>query len=387
MTGKEKKTKMSVMFEPAKIGNIEVKNRFMRSATQVGLADENGFVGEPSVQLIKTLAQNEVGLIVTGNAHVLRSGQRYANANCIHTDNHIPGFKKMAQSVHEADGKIVMQIGHNGAQSEFAAKSGEDYLAVSITDNLPDFGRKPREMQEDDILHIIDAFGEAARRAREAGFDGVQIHGAHGYLVNQFLSPVANKRKDRWGGSLENRMRFVIEVTRAIKRKAGDTFPVMIKIGCRDYFEDGGGFTIEEGARTVKALEDEGICQVEISFGNMEPKFRQSFLGITSPEKEAVYLPEARTIRKKTTVSIALVTGLRSLPVMEELIQSGEVDFISLCRPLIREPDLIKRWREGDTRAADCISCPDPTKRTAYGCFNMDENGKFSVFCRQLKEQ
>ena len=109
---------MSILFEPTKIGSIEVKNRFMRSATYYGLADENGFVGEPSVKLIKTLAQNEVGLIVTGNAHVLKSGQRYANANCIHTDGHIPGFKKMTRSVHEADGKIVMQIGHNGVQAQ-----------------------------------------------------------------------------------------------------------------------------------------------------------------------------------------------------------------------------------------------------------------------------
>ena len=378
---------MSALFEPAKIGNIEVKNRFIRSATYFGLADENGFVGEPSVKLIKTLAQNEVGLIITGNAYVLKNGQRYPNANLIDTDDHIPGFKKMTQAVHEIDGRVVMQIGHNGVQSKLAAQSGEDYLAVSMTDNLPDFGRKPREMEEGDIVNIIDAFGQAARRAIEAGFDGVQIHGAHGYLVNQFLSPLTNKRTDRWGGSLKNRMRFVVEVTRAIKKQAGEDFPVMIKLGCKDYFDDGGGLTIEEGARTARALEDEGICLVEISFGNMEAKLRKMFMGITSPEKEAVFLPEARAIRAESTVPIALVTGMRSLPVMEELLRSGEIEFISLCRPLIREPDLIKRWKEGDTRPADCISCPDPSHAAFYGCFNLDENGKIVIFCRQLKRK
>jgi len=378
---------MSALFEPAKIGNIEVKNRFIRSATYFGLADENGFVGEPSVKLIKTLAQNEVGLIITGNAYVLKSGQRFPNANLIDTDDHIPGFKKMTQSVHEAEGRVVMQIGHNGVQSKLAAQSGEDYLAVSMTDKLPDFGRKPREMQEDDIANIIDAFGQAARRAREAGFDGVQIHGAHGYLVDQFLSPFTNKRTDRWGGSLKNRLRFVLEVTRAIKKEAGGDFPAMIKLGCKDYFDDGGGLTIEEGARTAKALEGEGICLVEISFGNMDPKLRKIFMGITSPEKEAVFLPEARAIRAVSSVPIALVTGMRSLPVMEELIGSGVTDFISLCRPLIREPDLIKRWKEGDTRPADCISCPDPSHAAPYGCFNLDENGKIVIFCRQLRRK
>ena len=378
---------MSVLFEPAKIGNMEVKNRFIRSATYFGLADENGFIGEPSVKLIKTLAQNEVGLIITGNAYVLKNGQRYPNANLIDTDDHIPGFKKMTQAVHELDGRVVMQIGHNGVQSKLAAQSGEDYLAVSITDNLPDYGRKPREMQESDIANIIDAFGQAACRVREAGFDGVQIHGAHGYLVDQFLSPFTNKRSDRWGGSLENRMRFVVEVTRAIKKQTGGDFPVMIKLGSKDYFDDGGGLTIEDGSRTAKALEDEGICQVEISFGNMEPKLRKMFMGITSPEKEAVFLPEARAIRAESTVPIALVTGMRSLPVMEELIRSGVIDFISLCRPLIREPDLIKRWKEGDIRPADCISCPDPSHSFPYGCFNLDENGKICIFCRQLKRK
>jgi len=377
----------SVLFEPAKIGNFEVRNRFIRSATFVGLSDANGFIGEPSVRLIRTLAENEVGLIITANAYVLKNGQRYPNANCIHTDDHIPGFRRMTRAVHEVDGRVVMQIGHNGVQSTLAAQSGEDYLTVSITENLPDYGRKPREMDEDDIFGIIDAFGQAARRVREAGFDGVQIHGAHGYLVSQFLSPLTNRRTDRWGGSFTNRMRFVMEVTRAIKKQTGGDFPVMIKLGCKDYFEDGSGLTIEEGARTAKALEDEGICLVEISYGNMGRKLRKMFMGITSAEKEAVFLPEARVLRSETTVPIALVTGMRSLPVMERLIRTGEVDFISLCRPLIREPDLIRRWKNGDTRPAECISCPNPSRISTFGCFNLDDNGKLSIFCRQLKRK
>jgi 2,4-dienoyl-CoA reductase-like NADH-dependent reductase (Old Yellow Enzyme family) len=375
---------MSLLFEPAMIGNIPVKNRFIRSATQLGLADEKGCIGEPSVNLIKTLARNAVGLIITGNAHVLKSGQRLPHANCIHTDDHVPGYQKMTRAVHDVEGRVVMQIGHNGAQSKLSAQSGEDYLAVSTTERVPDFGRKPRVMEEEDIAAIIDAFGQGARRAREAGFDGVQIHGAHGYLVNQFLSPATNCRTDRWGGSFENRIRFLVEAIRAIRKATGSDFPVMIKLGCRDYLLKDGGLTIEEGARAVQVLGKEGVCLVEISHASMAPKFRKRVMGISSPEKEAVFLPEARVIRKASSVPIALVAGMRSIPVMEGVIQSGGADFISLCRPLIREPDLIKRWMDGDIRPATCISCPNPENPSGYGCFNRDENGNMVVFCRQL---
>jgi 2,4-dienoyl-CoA reductase-like NADH-dependent reductase (Old Yellow Enzyme family) len=279
-----------------------------------------------------------------------------------------------------------MQIGHNGVQARTAAQTGADYMAVSLTDNMPDFGRKPRVMHEEDIENIINAFGQAARRAQEAEFDGVQIHGAHGYLVSQFLSRRANKRTDKWGGSLENRTRFVVEVTRTIKKRVGKDFPVMIKLGCKEYLEDEEAFSIEEGAQVSRKLEDEGICLIEISHSSVAPLFRKSFLGITSPEKEAGLLPEARILRKTITVPIALVMGMRSLPVMEKIIQSGVADFISLCRPLIREPGLIKRWKDGDTRPADCISCTGTDHASQYGCFNLDENGKLCVYCRQLKK-
>ena len=128
------------------------------------------------------------------------------------------------------------------------------------------------------------------------------------------------------------------------------------------------------------------MCNFEISYGVVDPSKRKDFLGITSPEKEAVFLPEARAIRKATPVPISLVTGLRSLPVMENVIRSGAAEFISICRPLIREPGLIKRWKEGDTRPADCISCGGATHKSLYGCFNPDENGKMHVYCRQLRK-
>jgi 2,4-dienoyl-CoA reductase-like NADH-dependent reductase (Old Yellow Enzyme family) len=327
-----------------------------------------------------------VGLIIAGYAYVLKNGRRAVDANGIQDDDHIPGYRKMTEAVHDVDGRVVMQLGHAGVQAQAVAETGDDYVAVSLTDNMPDFGRRPREMDAGDIEGTIDAFGRAACRVQEAGFDGVQIHGAHGYLVSQFLSPRTNKRTDKWGGSPDNRMRFIVEVVRAIKKQVGKDFPLMIKLGCMDYPNEVVGLTIEEGAGVAASLWNEGVCNFEISYGVVDPSKRKEFLGITTPEKEAVFLPEARAIRKATPVPISLVTGLRSLPVMEKVIQSGAADFISMCRPLIREPGLIKRWKEGDTRPADCISCGGASHKSLYGCFNPDENEKMHVYCRQLRK-
>jgi len=393
---------MSILFQPIQIGNMELKNRFIRSATYYALSDEDGYISDAGVELMKTLAGNELGLIITGFAFILKNGQLSPDMNGIQDDNHIPAYRKMTKAVHELDGRIVMQIVHGGAASLFVAMTGGDYMAVSLVDGMPDFGREAREMNDEDIEGISETFGQAARRAQEAGFDGVQIHGAHGYLVSQFLSPRTNLRTDRWGGSLENRMRFVIEVARSVKKNVDQDFPVMAKLGVRDFLapddflnwgtsvgrlarpekpenqEDYQGLTIEDGARVARALENEGVSFMEISNGFSGSSSYKMHLGITSPEKEAYFLEEARVIREATTGPLALVAGMRSLPVMEDIIRSGVVDCISICRPLIREPGLIKRWKEGDTQPAECISCG--------GCFNTDENKKMHIYCRQLKK-
>ena len=367
---------MSVLFEPVKIGNFETRNRFVRSATYFALADDEGFIGEPSVNLMKNLAEGGVGLIITGYAYISKSGQSFVDMNGIHTDEQIAGYTKMTQAVHDAGGRIVMQIAHCGTGSETTARTGGDYMAVSVTDKMPNYGNPAREMTEEDIQGIIDSFGQAARRVEAAGFDGVQIHGAHGYLVSQFLTPRSNLRQDKWGGNLENRMRFVVEVARSIKQTVSSDFPIMIKLGCRDYLDEGIGLTIEEGAQVAQALEKEGVSLIEISSGSQDDSYRKKRLGITSAEKEAYFLDDARIVREKTSGPLSIVGGMRSLPVMENVITSGVADCISICRPFIREPGLINRWQRGDVRPADCISCG--------GCFNVGKDEKMSIYCRQL---
>lgn len=368
---------MSMLFEPTRIGNFEIKNRFIRSATYYALSDSDGFISDASVDLMKNLAANDIGLIITGYAFVIKHGQVFSDMNGIDQDDHIVPLKRMTKAVHDLEGKIVMQIAHGGSGAQTAAAGSGKYLAVSPLSGLPEGARQPAEMTDAEIEEIIDAFGQAARRVQEAGFDGVQIHGAHGYLGTQFLSPNMNQRQDKWGGSLENRARFLTEVTRAIKKQVGQDFPVMIKLGCRDYHADNSGLTIEEGAEAARLLENEGICHIEVSHGVLDRIYRKQLADISTPEKEAFLLPDAKAVREKTGIPIGLVAGMRSLPVMEEIVVSGICDHISICRPFIREPDLIKKWKNGGTKKADCISC--------RGCFNIDESGKKAVYCRQLE--
>ena len=368
---------MSLLFEPTRIGNFDIKNRFIRSATYYALSDPDGFISEDSIDLMKKLAASHIGLIVTGNAFVAKHGQVFPDMNGIDSDGHIEGLKRMTKAVHEEGGKIVMQVAHGGSGARTAAKNHGKYLAVSVVGALANKTRPPVEMTDEDIEEIIDAFGRAARRVREAGFDGVQIHGAHGYLVSQFLSPRANRRNDRWGGSLENRARFAVEAARAMRKAAGEDFPVMIKLGCRDYVDGDDGLSIDEGSEVARLLEREGVCHIEVSHGIMDKAKNKQLSAVITPDREAFMLPDARAVREKTTVPISLVGGFRSLRVMEAAINSGACDHISICRSLIREPDLVLKYERGEAETAECISCG--------GCFNIDDSGKMHIYCRQKK--
>jgi 2,4-dienoyl-CoA reductase-like NADH-dependent reductase (Old Yellow Enzyme family) len=369
---------VSILFQPQRLGRIEIQNRLIRSATYYGLADPKGRVGDASVELMKTLASGGVGLIVTGFAYVSPNGQVFGDMNGIDSDEQIAGYRRMTAAVHQFDGKVIMQIVHAGFVAGMANRRGEPRLFVSAAEGESSPESGTREMTEEDIETIIDAFGQAARRVQEAGFDGVQIHGAHGYLVTQFLSPTTNRRTDRWGGSPENRMRFVVEVVRAMRARVDEDFPVMIKLGCRDHLDEGGGMTIEEGASVAAVLEREGVCFVEVSHGMDGRAFRKLARPKgKAPRQEAYLLPDARVVRGSTSGPLAVVGGMRSLPVMEEAIESGAVDCVALCRPLIREPDLIRRWMSGDTSPSQCKSCG--------ACMKVSEDGTSEIRCRQLR--
>ena len=356
---------MSVLFESVKIGNFETRNRFVRSATYYALADDEGFIGEPSVRLMKTLTEGGVGLIITGYAYISKSGQSFVDMNGIHTDEHIDGYMKMTQAVHDAGGRIVMQIAHCGCNS-FVIPDGEAAIGPSPI-SMPQ-GCRCIEMTEAQVKETIDDFVSTAIRAKNAGFDGIQLHGAHGYLISQFLSPYYNKRIDGYGGAVENRARFLLETLKGIRYEVGPDYPVMIKINSDDFLEN--GFVKQEMVQVAIMLAHEGIDAIEISGGTHLSPDEYSFsrkTGIVSEDKELYFKEAARLYKEKIQVPLMLVGGIRSLSVADRVVDEGLADYVSLCRPLIREPHLIRRWKSGDTKRATCISCNECFKPVRAG--------------------
>jgi len=374
---------MSVLFTPMKIGELEIKNRFVRSATFEGVAALNGEVTDQLVKTYSTLAKGGTGLIITGHMSVQPSGRAHLKQTGIHSDDMVPGLKRMVQAVHEQDGKILFQLSHAGRQTHKEV-CGQLPMGPSSGGWDPAYLVRPKEMSEEDIRGAIKAFGHAARRAADAGADGVQIHGAHGYLVNQFLSPFFNRRKDRWGGSDENRFRFLEELLVEIKKSAPEGTPIVIKLNTNDYTPRQ-GITPELAKYYARRLVEMGIDAVEISSGTASFSFMNCCRGdvpvrefldevtiwmrpiarimlkslVGKYDLEEGYHLEAAKVLKPVLqdVPLILVGGMRRVNHMEEVLEAGYADFISMSRPFIREPFLVKRIKDGKSDRAGCVSC------------------------------
>jgi 2,4-dienoyl-CoA reductase-like NADH-dependent reductase (Old Yellow Enzyme family) len=350
---------MSILFEPFKIKQVVLPNRFMRSATFDGAADAHGHVTEAQIALFNSLAEGGVGLIVTGITYVHPLGQRREPQPSIADDSVIAGFCKLTESVHNRGAKIAVQLFHAGREGgTFQMLKGAKAIAPSFIDYDPYCSQTEyRSMTDEEIWDAVRAFGDAALRAREAGFDAVQLHGAHAYLFSQFLSSFTNRRKDEWGGSLENRLRFHREVLADIRKKVGDNFPVFIKLGVQDSFPE--GLQFEEGMAAARILAKAGFDGLEISVGLRGKAFEESEFrtGIDDISKEAYLRSICSTIKRQVNVPVAMIGGLRTFELMEEIIRKGEADLISMSRPLVREPGLIKDWKQGDYHRVRCISC------------------------------
>lgn len=374
---------MSLPFSPMKIRDMEVKNRFVRSATYECMAKETGEVTDELVNLYRHLAAGEVGLIITGYTFIHPLGRAFQYHAGIHNDEMIPGLKRMVDAVHREEGKIVFQISHAGRQTT-KATIGQAPIGPSSTGRDPVNFVKPRQMSEEDIHLAITSFGHAARRAHEAGADGVQLHGAHGYLINQFLSPFFNHREDAWGGSDENRFRFLKETVREVKKAIGDGMIILVKLNTND-FTPQEGITPPLAVKYASWLAELGIDGLEISCGSGLYSFMNMSRGEVPVDELVSGLPwwkkplgrltlnklvgkydleegynlEAAKLIKPVLGEVPLIPvgGLRNLRHMEEVLERKWADFISMSRPFIREPDLVRRFREGKAEFASCVSC------------------------------
>lgn len=356
MTKSAKSRKFPRMFEPGFIGRIALPNRLVRSATREGKGDPEGRVTDELVEFMGELAAGGVGLIVSGALYVRTDGRAYVGDVGIHDDPAIQGLRKMARRVHEVGGRIAAQINHVGAQVKAGeAGAGRNLIAPSAIAD-PGYPQIPTELTHAGIREIASSFGAAAFRAKEAEFDAVQLHLAHGYLLSQFLSPHRNLRADAYGGTVAERMRAVVEVYMEVRRAVGEQFPVLVKMNGEDGLE--GGLTRSEAIKIAGALASLGVDGIEVSGGLSSSKPSTIFrLNVKSQDDEGYFLSIAHAIRKEVRVPVISVGGFRSPIRIESALANGMADFVALSRPLVREPGLPKRWRAGDTSGATCISC------------------------------
>ena len=342
---------MSVLFTPARIGTVELRNRFVRSATNDRMATPGGRVTAELVDYYRLLARGEIGLIITGHAYIHPLGQGSARQLGVYDDSLVPGLKRIADAVHELGGRVAMQITHAGRQTQMEI-IGETPVAPSA---IP-YGLQnvmPRELSDDAIEKIIEDYASAAGRAQEAGFDAVQLHGAHGYLMNQFLSPFSNRRTDKWGGDDEGRFRFLHDAYKAVRKKVGSGFPVLIKLAMKDFVK--GGLDVSASISVAKRLSELGIDAIETS-GGFSSAMENIKRDVLPGKGEAYFRSEASRLKKSVDVPVILVGGLRSFATMESVVKNGDADFVSLSRPFIREPDLVLKLKSG-ARETSCISC------------------------------
>jgi 2,4-dienoyl-CoA reductase-like NADH-dependent reductase (Old Yellow Enzyme family) len=359
---------MPKLFTPTKIKNLTLPSRFIRSATWEGLAAENGDCTPELVDLVEDLAGGNAGLIITGHTYVSPAGQATLRQLGIDHDGRIEGLCEMTAAVHRRGGRIMMQLAHGGLKAD-AKFSDVMPSGPSIVKSL--LGFPHREMTVEDIRQVVEDFSQAARRAQAAGFDGVQIHAAHGYLLSQFLSPAFNRRDDEYGGDIQNRTRFLLQVYNSIRQAVGRQFPIFVKINSEDFLAN--GLTLEDSLQIGAMLENARVDAIEVSGGTFSSgKYVPFRKELTFERDQAYFRRAAKALKSNIRTPVILIGGIRSYLLAERLVDEGFADYISLSRPFIREPRLIVRWQSGDLRKATCISC--------NGCLGAARSGR-GVYC------
>ena len=357
---------MRELFESTVLNGMKLSNRFVRSATWEGLASHEGYGTEELAKCWVDLANGKIGLVITGHAYVNPEGIAAPRQLGLYSDGHMRPLSEMIHKVHDAGGRIAVQISHGG---RYALKLPNIIrLGPSTIESKGEVQCK--EMAETDIRKIVSQFAEAAGRAKTAGSDAIQIHAGHGYLLSEFLSPFFNRRTDAYGGSVENRARFLLEVVQAARQEVGDGFPVLVKLNSQDYLE--GGFSTEDMLDVASLLQQSTVDAIEMSGGNHVAGIFGEFFPARKAkpknDEKPYYLDEARRFKESVHVPLMLVGGIRTLEWAKKIVSEGIADYISLCRPLIREPELIRRWGSGNMANSTCIS--------DNGCFNPALKGE-----------
>jgi 2,4-dienoyl-CoA reductase-like NADH-dependent reductase (Old Yellow Enzyme family) len=373
------------VFEKSSLAGVSIKNRILRSATYEGMCDAFGHPQPAYYELYEKLAAGGIGAIITGLVAVNQAGRHHGCMGIIDNDAHIEEFKKVSSIVHSHNTPVILQIAHCGGMAS-KALTKTDPVAPSPFVN-PLTRQRAKELTEGGVEEIINDFVQAIIRAQKAGFDGVQLHAAHGYLLSQFLSPHANKRLDKWGGNTENRCRIIIEIIERSRRAVGN-YPIMIKISAYDF--DKRGMTVDEAIKVCRLLENAGCSAIEVSCGGITDSFPsvrskkfpiKAVLAFVSPFKKMVkpvklflllvarfimksYTPlfnynvdAAIQIKKNVSIPVIVVGGIHCLADIEDIIGNKGIDYVSMCRPFIIEPAIVRKFQENKKNKSACINC------------------------------
>tara|TARA_R110001583_G_scaffold13561_4_gene57959 strand:+ start:6535 stop:7641 length:1107 start_codon:yes stop_codon:yes gene_type:complete len=364
------------LFEKTSIGNINLKNRLWRSATFLGLATEDGHISSDISDRYQKLAQGGVGTIITGLTNIMKEEQPYPRTLSFYSDEYIPEYKEFTDMIHSHGANVVMQMVYGGSTTSISPE-GRTIWGPSTVVN-PSSGFTPVEMTIENIKAFTIAMGEATLRAKKAGFDGVQIHASHGYLLMQFLSPYFNIREDKYGGAIENRARIILESLKEMKKHAGEDYPVFIKMHCDDQWGEK-GLSEADSLWLAKELEKIGIDGIEFSGGNIDPESGNSAIKtkLSKLESQSYFKDQVTRIAEHLNIPVILVGGNRNIDLMEDIMNSSKISYFSLSRPLLSEPDLPNKWMTNPDHQPRCVSCNN--------CWT--EEGNTCIIDRKLKNK
>jgi len=394
-------------FDPLKIGTLEIPGRIYKSATSETSADADGFVTEQLIQFYERMARGGTPMMITGNIYAGPLGKSTRNMTGIDSDEKIAGLRRLTDRVHGHGSLIFIQISHCGRQTIEDVVGFKPVAPSAVKE--PAMGSMPREITLDEISVVIEEFAAGAARAVRAGFDGIEIHGGHGYLISQFLTPHTNRRRDDYGGSLENRTRLLCEILRAVRQAVGPDFPILLKLNGVDALPGRAGLGTEDLLRVGTIAQAEGIDAIEISVGHYESGFRMcagSFSGFYLdflkygsgrdmpplrklvlrllhplldrlsgwmwPRKEGFNLQYARKFKEALDIPVICVGGFQTLAGIQGALDRGEADAVSCGRQLIADPFFVQNLRTG-TQGPSCDFCNRCLARTGYeplDCFN-----------------
>jgi 2,4-dienoyl-CoA reductase-like NADH-dependent reductase (Old Yellow Enzyme family)/thioredoxin reductase len=369
--------RFEALFSPFRIGNVELKNRIVMPSMATHFADLDGSVNDRHIAYYVERARGEVGYITFEHTGILRQGRAFPNMALIDSDQHIPPFKKLVEAIHQKGGRIVIQINHAGRQTS-SSFTGSPIVAPSA---IPCPVRKemPQALSIEEIQKIIEAFREAAQRVQSTGADGVEIHMAHGYLINQFLSPFSNQRTDEYGGNAERRMRMAMEVLRTVRNQVGPDFTVLCRLSADEYVE--GGLKLEDTKEIAKALERSGADALHISacvaasgYLNHPPYYAE----------EGVFVHLAQGIKSVVSIPVIAVGRIRTPELANQILKENKADLISMGRALIADPHLPMKALQGKTdEIIPCISCNrciQSIRKGALQCAVNPETGREGIF-------